>query len=189
MTRRASWVTIVAVAAFLVFPSIALAEGRTRHFGPFSSASLDGGSCGNAWANDTFDRTFTVRENKDGSFYVKQEFKNGRFVTIAGPSPGACQTDAHHGSYVDAGITGSFHGNLSGAVTGGSYNPNGCSSNPSACATTGGFISAVFPGGTFKITEYRFHYAAGDQGLIYHQWNEVSRDGSAEVSTGDIATK
>lgn len=37
------------------------ASNGTKHFGPFPSTSPDSGTCGNDWAEDTFDRFFTVR--------------------------------------------------------------------------------------------------------------------------------
>src|SRR5437879_514156 len=33
---------------------------RTQHYGPYASGSPDSGTCGPDWANDTFDRHFTV---------------------------------------------------------------------------------------------------------------------------------
>ena len=59
----------------------------TQHYGPYTSTSPDSSTCGNDWAEDTFDRDFTVR----GTTVVEQ-FKNGSFVTMAGPSPGARAT-------------------------------------------------------------------------------------------------
>src|SRR4029077_3802589 len=52
----------------------------TQHYGPYSSESTDSGTCGNDWANDTFDRHFTVRKNPDGTFLVVEQFKDGSFV-------------------------------------------------------------------------------------------------------------
>src|SRR5687768_13737919 len=42
----------------------------TQHYGPYPSGSPDSGTCGNDWAEDTFDRHFTVRTNPDGTFTV-----------------------------------------------------------------------------------------------------------------------
>jgi len=58
-------------------------------------------SCGNDWANDTFDRHFTVE--------VVEQFKDGSFTTNMGFSPGACQTGPPAG-LVNAGVVGSFDG-------------------------------------------------------------------------------
>jgi hypothetical protein len=37
----------------------------TQHYGPFASGSPDSSTCGNDWAQDTFDRHFTVRMEGD----------------------------------------------------------------------------------------------------------------------------
>src|SRR5690349_9785133 len=62
----------------------------TQHYGPYPSGSPDSGTCGD-WANDTFDRDFTVRTS-NGETTVVEQFKNGSFVTMSGPSPGACDS-------------------------------------------------------------------------------------------------
>src|SRR5438874_9566702 len=62
----------------------------TQHYGPYSSGSPDSGTCGNDWAEDTFDRHFIVRTALDGTIMVVEQFKNGSFMTYAGASPGAC---------------------------------------------------------------------------------------------------
>ena len=80
----------------------------TQHYGPYTSGSTDSSTCGNDWAKDPFDRDFTVKHNHDGTFTVVEQFKNGSFVTIAGPSPAGCQTDV--GGTIAAGKTGSTHG-------------------------------------------------------------------------------
>ena len=59
----------------------------TQHYGPYASTSTDSGTCGADWATDTFDRHFTVQNNHDGTFNIVEQFKNGSFVTMAGPSP------------------------------------------------------------------------------------------------------
>jgi hypothetical protein len=80
----------------------------TQHYGGYPSSSPDSGTCGNDWAEGTFDRHFTVRLNPDGTtFTVVQQFRSGSFVTNAGPSPGSCQTtDGSPPGTVNAGITG-----------------------------------------------------------------------------------
>jgi hypothetical protein len=187
MVRKSlGWIVILGM--LLVSTASVGAAGATQHFGPFASVGGDGGTCGNDWATDTANRDFMVQQNTDGAFTVREEFKNGTFVTNAGASPGGCEADNHHGSTVLAGITGTFHGEEEGAVTGGTYNPNGCSTVGADCTTTAGFIAATFPGGTFSAATYEFHYAAGGQGLIVHEWKESFKKGdTAEQDTGDIA--
>jgi hypothetical protein len=180
----------IAVTALLVCAVPAVSADATQHFGPFASTTTDGGTCGNDWANDTVNRDFLVQSNKDGTFTVREEFKNGAFVTIAGASPGACETDKHHGATVNAGVSGSFQGEEEGPVTGGTFNANGCAATGADCTTTAGFIAAVFgPGAQISVATYKFHYAAGAQGLIYHEWDEsFSKRDTSEQDKGDIAS-
>lgn len=189
MVRKCLGLIVVLGMLLVAAPSVG-AAGGTQHFGPFASTGPDGGTCGNAWANDKDNRDFMVQENKDGTFNVREEFKQGTFVTIAGPSPGACETDKHHGTTVLAGVTGSFHGQEEGVVTGGTYNPNGCSATPAACTSTAGFITATFgPTAVFSVATYEFHYAAGGQDLIVHEWKESFKKGdTTEQDSGDIAS-
>src|SRR5713226_8661719 len=91
----------------------------TQHYGPYASGSPDSGTCGNNWADDTFDRHFTVFQNSDGSLLVVEQFKDGNFSTPSttppdtNQSPGACNASSGptgNGGTVAAGIQGSFHG-------------------------------------------------------------------------------
>ena len=199
-------VSMVAAAIALI-PTAALADegrggGQKNHFGPYSGASTDSGTCGNDWANDTFKRDFFVQPAGAGSWRVTEAFTDGRFVTMSTPnpsdptnlgaSPGACQTSTPHGRSILAGKTGNFGGFLSGTVTGGTYNPNGCNV-PGACSTTTGFIAAVFgPTATYSCQtgpgacSFYFSYSASDQGLIYRHWVNASDDLGG--NRGDIAT-
>ena len=119
-----------ALVAVLALPMGAAANsgsnGNTQHFGPFDSTSVDNGSCSLPWAVDTFQRDFKVSDNGDGTFTVREEYKNGSFVTMDGGSPGACETDQRHGTVVLPGVNGTFTGYLEGTVSGGTYNPGGC---------------------------------------------------------------
>lgn len=170
------------------------ASGATQQFGPFpTTADPDGGTC-TPWAIDSFDRYFKVQANNDGSFTVREEYKNGSFVTTGPSSPGGCETGTHHGSTVLAGISGTMQGYLVGKVSGGIYTPNGCSADPTVCATTSGFIGAVFPGGSYTCLSgggactFSFEYASGDQRLIYHSWKDANNQDGTEYFLGDIAT-
>jgi len=180
--------TFLAVALLLIgslwlVTSSAAPASRDQHFGPFASTSPDNGTCG-LWATDTFDRFFNVHANNNGTFSVDEQFKNGSFVTFAGPSPGCGETGSKHGSTVDAGVTGTFVGYINFTVTGGIYNPAGCSV-AGACNTTAGFFAATFPGATYNYDRWAFEYASGDQGLLYHHWADVSDNtGSNEIFRG-----
>jgi hypothetical protein len=60
--------------------------------------------------------------------------------------------------------------------------------NPSTECTTTGFINshftpACYPA-TCPVTTFFFHYSAGDQGLIQHEWKNASSDRGG--NNGDI---
>jgi len=187
---------IAALAA--VSTGSARPEG-TSHFGPFPSTSTDNGSCSVPWAEDTFDRWFMVQDNGDGTFDVREQFKRGEFVTTGPVSPGACDnTDTPHGAVVAPGIHGTFEGYLRGTVTSSTFDANGCNT-ADTCSTLQGFLLAVFgPEGPATFTcnlgyagcSFNFDYAAGDQGLRYHHWQDSSGNGPnqpPETFRGDIA--
>jgi hypothetical protein len=163
----------------------------TQHYGPYPSGSPDSGTCGNNWAEDTFDRDFTVRTNAAGTTVVEQ-FKNGSFVTNEGPSPGACDsTDGYGPGTLQAGHTGSMHGyfTISGTLVQTSTSPfcNALTSSNSGCDTAT-FINTHFVpcyGATCNVTTYFDHYSAGDQGLAVHEWKNASCDRGG--NHGDIA--
>jgi hypothetical protein len=56
--------------AALVDPTTSAAP--TTHYGPCASGSSDSGTCGNYWADDTFDRHFTVFTRATGITAVEQ---------------------------------------------------------------------------------------------------------------------
>ena len=163
----------------------------TQHYGPYSSDSPDSGTCGNDWATDTFDRHFTVKSNQDGTFTVIEQFKDGSFTTIGGPSPGACETNP--GGTVDPGVVGSMHGYFIIPLPVGtmqtSTNPHFDAATPTdADCTTAIFINTHFDCGYpvgCSVTTFFFHYNAVDQGLVKHEWKNASSDRGG--NSGDIA--
>jgi len=170
------------------------AATSTQHYGPYPSMSPDSGTCGNDWANDTFDRHFTVHRNPDGTFTVVQQFKDGSFSTIEGLSPGSCQTNL--GGTVADGVTGSMHGYfiipLPPGITQTSTDShcNATAMTNTGC-TTATFIDTHFtpcyaiPTPTCSATTFFDQYVAVDQGLIYHEWKNASADRGG--NKGDIA--
>lgn len=164
----------------------------TQHFGPYASTSPDSGTCGNDWAEDTFDRVFTVHSNPDGSFTVVEQFKNGSFVTNGGPSPGGCETNT--GGTVVAGVTGSMHGYFDISIPAGetetSSSPfcNAAISTNANCDTAT-FINTHFTPACYPapctVGTFFFHYTAGDQNLLFHEWKNASPDRGGD--DGDIA--
>ena len=170
------------------------AGASTQHYGPYTTMSPDSGTCGNNWANDTFDRHFTVHRNADGGFTVVEQFKNGTFVTPASDSPpsnfspGACQPAGPPQGVVNDGITGNMHGYFVIPVTGtqSSTSPycDGVQPTTTDCDTAT-FINSHFNCATpCVVTTFFFHYSAGDQGLIEHEWKNASGDRGG--NSGDI---
>src|SRR3954447_22272895 len=164
----------------------------TQHYGPYRSTSPDSGTCGNDWAEDTFDRDFTVRTANDGTVTIVEQFKNGSFVTNGGFSPGACdETDGYSLGTVPAGVTGNMHGYfiVSGATMQTSNSPfcDAVNSTNDDCTTTT-FINTHFAPCypvTCTVTTFFDHYSAGDQGLVVHEWKNASCDRGG--NHGDIA--
>jgi hypothetical protein len=176
----------------------------TQHYGPYASGSSDSGTCGNNWADDTYNRHFTIFQNKDdGSFLVVEQFKDGSFVTPStdpslpdtNQSPGACNTSpgpTGNGGTVAARIQGSFHGYfvipLPTGTTQLSHDTSCVVGSPSAPCTTTDFINTHFSGNCYPITctvtTFFFHYSAGAQQLIAHEWQNASPDRGG--NTGDI---
>jgi hypothetical protein len=164
----------------------------TQHYGPYASGSTDSGTCGNDWANDTFDRHFTARSNGDGTYTVVEQFKNGSFTTSIGASPGACETNP--GGMITAGKMGSMHGYfiIPGVLGPENTSPycDALNSTNDDC-TTATFIDTHFTPcyglGACSATTFFDHYLATDQRtLVYHEWKNASTDRGG--NSGDIAT-
>jgi hypothetical protein len=167
-------------------------QTSTQHYGPYSSGSPDSGTCGNDWATDTFDRDFTVKRNKDGTFTVIEQFKNGTFVTNLGPSPGACDTtDGTPPGALFGGEAGSMHGyfivsNVGTQTSTSPYCDATLMTNVGCTTTT--FINTHFTPcypATCTVTTFFDHYSAGDQMLVEHEWKNASADRGG--NHGDIA--
>jgi len=169
-------------------------SGGATHYGPYPSISPDSGTCGNDWAQDTFDRHFTVKQNADGTFTVIQQFKNGSFVTNVGFSPGACDLDEpeNTGGFVNNGIKGSMDGYfiipLLPITMQTSTSPfcDAVLMTNTGCTTTT-FINTHFTPcypATCPVTTFFFRYNAGDQQLVEHEWKNASDDRGA--THGDI---
>lgn len=76
-------------------PPATPSSNATQHYGPYTSMSADSGTCGNDWANDTYDRHFSVKPNNDGTYTVGSSSRTGvsspgllaRVRVRASPSP------------------------------------------------------------------------------------------------------
>jgi hypothetical protein len=164
----------------------------TQHYGPYASGSPDSGTCGNNWAEDTFDRVFTVRTSNDGTISVVEQFKNGSFLTNEGASPGSCDpTDGTGPGSLAAGVTGSMHGYfiVSNVANQTSNSPfcDATAGTDAGCTTTS-FINTHFTPCypvTCTVSTFFDHYSAGDQTLAQHEWKNASCDRGG--NHGDIA--
>jgi hypothetical protein len=134
------------------------------------STSGDSRTCGPDWAEDTFDRYYTIRPTSTpGVFEVYEQYKNGSFITYEGFSPGACdETDGSPPGVLDANVFGTMHGYILTLVT---CDPTlttcpdptaTCSTG--ACDTTNGFIKKFFGTAAIRNDETWFFYYAGYDG-------------------------
>src|SRR4029077_16320215 len=139
------WLSLaISIVALAVAPANVMAGQDSIHFGPINSGSTDSGTCGPDWANDTYKRVFDAASspNADGTYNVTESFIAGRFVTMTGSSPGACESGPNDGGTIAAGVTGTFNGNFMIVVSGGTFNPN--ATCETGCDTTTGFVMTVY---------------------------------------------
>lgn len=166
---------------------------RGKH--TFVVTTTDNGSCGTPWANDVVKRTYIVKANGDGTYTLTRRDR-GRFVTLGGTSPGACDTTGRHGHAVRPGVTGRLVGFLRGTVSGGTYNPNATCVGPT-CGFTDVFLTTFFgPTATFSCfvnspdCKFNFNYTAPRQHLLFRHWQDKGKGGGTflkEQFRGDIA--
>jgi len=98
-------------------------------------------------------------------------------------SPGACDfTDGSPPGTVDPGKIGGMHGYFIisnvGSQTSTSPYCNAMTMTNANCTTTT-FINTHFAPcypATCTVTTFFFHYSAGDQGLVEHEWKNASAD-------------
>jgi hypothetical protein len=156
----------------------------TLHYGPFASGSPDSGTCGNDWADDTYNRFFTVVTKEDGTARVVEFFKDAAFTTRDGASPGACE-NGPTGHLVKKGIQGRFQGYFLISVIGGTLDRS-ATCTPTTCDTTKKFIKTVFGVETYDVTTFLFNYSSSDRQLVQRHWKNASEDRGGNL--GDIRT-
>ena len=169
-------------------------KGKKAGHNRFSATIIvpDHGSCGNVWATDTSQRTWSIKANKDGTFRVGRKDK-GTFLTGAGQSPGACDTTGKQGHLLNAAIKGKFRGYLRGTVSGGTFNSSAIC-NAACIGDTTVFISTFFGGGAqftcslgYAGCKFNFEYSSPDKSLKFHHWQDKGTNGKTEQFVGDIA--
>jgi hypothetical protein len=157
-------------------------EGKQSQRGKqtFVVTTTDNGSCGTPWATDVVKRTFIVKPNGDGTYTLTRRDR-GKFLTIGGVSPGACDTTGRHGHTVRPGVHGKLVGFLRGTVSGGTYNPNATCTGPT-CGFTDVFLTTFFgPTATFSCftnstdCKFNFNYTAPRQHLLFRHWQDKGK--------------
>ena len=163
--------------------------------------TTDNGSCGNPWATDVVQRTFVVHKNRNGTYTLTRRDR-GAFVTLAGKSPGACDTTGKHGTTIVPGVKGKMVGFIRGTVSGGTFNPNATCAAPAAeCGFTDVFLTTYFGAGAefscwtnSKDCRFVYNYTArskDDPKLLYRHWQDQGKGAGTmlkEEFHGDIAT-
>jgi len=147
--------------------------------GPDTGACSDSGS-GAGWATDTFDSTYVVATQPDGS-YVLTKVVKGTFITRAGvsqPNPPECNTAPKQ----TGGVTGTFYGSMTVTVPANSgFDPFASCGAPCSPHTTvtsanvaqnDAFVAAFFPTGVSgTLTGYDLTYDAGANGHMQQNFN------------------
>jgi hypothetical protein len=161
--------------SLVLMASIALAapgKGPPIKVGPIAVVAQDDiGTCNNVWAQDSFNKFYTITPNKDGTYNVQVNYKDGTFVTLAGKSPGACESDADNGNTVAVGITGRTHQEYNGTVAGTLIPGAVCGAG---CVDTTTILNTLFePGWSWVILSdgghwtWTGHYEAGSNGTWF----------------------
>jgi len=171
-------------------------QGQNRF--TFTLTTEDNGSCGTPWATDVVRRTYSVKDRGNGTFTLRRTDR-GAFTTLAGKSPGACDTTGKHGQTVVAGIKGKLVGYLVGTVKATSFNKN--ATCVEACFTDT-FLATFFSAGAeFSCNtnsadcKFNFNYTAkakqqNNPKLKYRHWQDKGKGAGTmlrEVFIGDIA--
>ncbi len=182
----------------MLMSGVANAATTVPQSAPYSSSSSDGGTCGNKWAVDLYNRIFSQpTPDPAGNYAIVERFANGHFSTTAGQSPGACNSGtADNGHKVREGLNGTFFGNIHIFIQGGTFDAkdgtcNGFpTSDPANPCTTSTYIAWHYgAAATYTETSYVFTYKTpAADALGTKTWKEFSSNGTSETDTGDIYT-
>jgi hypothetical protein len=152
--------------------SVAAGNGFPPITGAGQRTDLDIGTCNNEWASVSLDKSYKLTRTGDGTYNLEVK-EHGLFTTIAGSSPGACESGTDNGNTVAGGVTGSAVETYNAVVTS-NATPNthpDCSSN--SCPGTGAFLNAVFGAGNYTsgyatgAYSWANHYQAGSNGTWF----------------------
>ena len=181
-------IALVALVTGIVLAVPAQAATSFTDTTPYTGQSPDSGTCGTPhWAHDAFTRNFSA-VGSGTSWTVTEKFKQATFSTLAGESPGACNTPTPTGGMVNEGVHGRFNGFLKFPVTGSLVIGGTCVRNPDdGMCHTAGWLDGFFPSGHVDgdVTAFKFTYTATGQGLTMFQW--INADPTNGGNSGDIA--
>jgi len=157
------------VALVLASLTVSSAAPGVRNYGPFAGGSPDSGTCGYNWANDTYNRFFKVvtDANPGGTYTVTEDFRQGSFETIDGPSPAACDPVAATNGHVGAGVVGKLSGTFNIIVYHGNYDATATilDLDKDGKIGTADFIGSVFgTGATYDVQHFNFQYTTKNNG-------------------------
>jgi hypothetical protein len=163
------------------------------------SVGPDSSNCGSVWATDSYDRSFVVEPQADGSFTVFETVK-GTFLTAAGasqPNPASCPGTSQTG-----GVNGNFYGTESWTVPApasgqsADFDPNascsGCSAQTTGSTSSNdqgnaAFQAAFFPGSTYNgVVNYDFVYTTDLNGSWIDSNTPMDNDLANGSSGGNI---
>jgi hypothetical protein len=179
----------VFAAAMFGTANASTAAGGSFKDGPYTSTSVDSGTCGNNWAMDLFNRNFvvTLPANGDGTYTMTETFTKGHFNTFKGASPAACDGSyVNHGATIAEGVSGKMAGSFTVIVTNGVLDVNGsCVRADDGQCTTAGWVEGFFGvNATYDVPNFNFRYTARNQGLIFKSWTNADTGNLGDIATG-----
>ena len=154
--------------------------------GPITVTNADDiGTCNNTWAQDNYDKTFTITDNNDGTFTVHVVYTNGTFVTNAGNSPGACESGTDNGNTVPVGVNGTivyeqWNTTLTGTLSGGVCTTLTCTSSSEV------FNTIFNPGWTKSDWTWIAEYTTPANGTWFDTSANWPKNDTGDI-TGSIA--
>ena len=167
---------VLGASVFVVLTTAALAIAGPGgqppiKVGPIAVVAQDDiGTCNNVWAVDSFNKFYTITANRDGTYNVQVNYKDGTFVTQAGSSPGACESGSDNHGTVAVGVTGITHQEYNGTVIG---TLSGASCD-ATCVDTTSILNKLFKSGWTWVVlpdgghwTWTGHYEAGSNGTWF----------------------
>jgi hypothetical protein len=162
-----------AMTAALLVAALVPAAASGRGLSPITATGHaiqgDRGTCGNIWAMDNLYKAYRLtRVNPTTYNLVVNE--GGPFTTIAGRSPGACESGTYNLKTVAAGVTGVQYQTFNVTVTSTTtpkQRPSCAGVN--GCALSGDFLDAVFGSGNWTLGLWSFTclYATRANGIWF----------------------